>query len=88
LASGTPFANTDKEKRQNLAGSYFFQGMSATQKLPISNPASSTKLKPVLFTQATRERTIWGPFTLNPANVRFSYSVAGIEYLSLTIEKG
>jgi hypothetical protein len=63
--------NILEEKRQMTAGLYFMQGMTATQKLQISNPASSTKLKPDLFPKAVRQKTIWGPFTLQPSNVRF-----------------
>jgi hypothetical protein len=62
-----------KEKRQMEAGRLFIQSVNYAGKQPVLNAASSTELKPELYTNAVRNRTIWGPFTLNPSNVHFRY---------------
>jgi hypothetical protein len=59
------------EKRQSQAG--FVSGLLKSITVAASKPpreaVKSTKLQPVLFQNALRQKIIWGPFTLNPANV-------------------
>jgi len=60
------------EKRQ---GSTFnvalglVQSVANTQKKEVLSTFATKKLKPDLFQHATREKSIWGPFTLQAANV-------------------
>jgi hypothetical protein len=58
-----------QEKRQLQEGIYFFQSLAIARSLPRSNPVV-TKLGVELFPNAVHERLVWGPFTLNPSNVR------------------
>jgi hypothetical protein len=59
------------EKRQSQAEfvSGLLKSVTVAASKPPRQPVKSTKLQPVLFQNALRQKTIWGPFTLNPANV-------------------
>jgi len=66
------------EKRQNQGalGLGLLQSITIAAKKPTTEAFKKTKLQAQLFPTAVRERVTWGPFTLNPANVRSSYEYA------------
>jgi len=60
------------EKRQNAqlqTGLGLVQSLAAAQRKKPLEPTSVTKLQST-FPQATRQRVTWGPFNLQPANVK------------------
>jgi hypothetical protein len=63
--------NTPKKRQSNANfGLDLMQSVSNASKKPAKKASKTTKLEPVVFKHALRQKVTWGPFTLNPSNVR------------------
>ena len=58
------------QKRQLEMGLGLIQSLAAAQRKAALEPLSVAKLQSTMFPQATRQKITWGPFNLQPANVK------------------